>query len=286
MIDIGSRYCARNVTVAGFRSLCWRESWEGAEGQGVAAGLLDTRIDEAAPDLAGANLTIRNFTSGYRLAEQRRDHGTHSAAMLVGQGRARVRGLVPGARLLVAEVVESDGVATPEAVAAALDWLREAGARIVALPLGDSADRADVGERLTRGHAAGAVYFAAAGNRHPDPLAFPARHPLAIAVGATDGRGALLQECCRRPRLDLTAPGFEIASAVRGRMVRRRSGSSVACVLAAGVAALAISSGALAGHASREGILDLISGGGGRRASTRSVTGAPKKHREKGPNNG
>jgi subtilisin family serine protease len=275
MIDIGSRYCARNLTVAGFRSLCWRESWERAEGEGVAAGLLDTRIDQTSPDLAGADLTIRNFTSGRKLAEQRRDHGTHSAAMLVGQGKARVRGLAPRARLLVAEVVESDGVATPEAVAAALDWLMEAGARIVALPLGGTDDRADIDESIARGHAGGAVYFAAAGNCHPDPVTFPARHPFAIAVGATDRRGALLAECCRRPRLDLTAPGFEIASAVRGRMIRRRSGSSVACVLAAGVAALAVSSGALGGRVSREEVLDLISGGGGRRASTRSWNRAP-----------
>jgi subtilisin family serine protease len=275
MIDIGFRYCAQNPSADGLPGLRMRPEWAHSEGEGVAAGLLDTRIDASAPDFAGAALVIRNFTSGRQLAEQPIEHGTHSAAVLTGQGRARVRGLIPRARLLAAEVVEADGVATPEAVYAALEWMRQEGAQVVALPLGDSVDRAEVGEAMARGDACGVVYFAAAGNCHPDPLTFPARHPLAIAVGGTDRKGSLLGECCRWPRLDLAAPGFEIASLARGRTVRRRSGSSVACVLAAGVAALAVSSGAPRGRVSRAEVLDLISGGGGRRASIGSRTGAP-----------
>jgi subtilisin family serine protease len=266
MIDVGSYYRASRP-VAGIAAeaavprLCWREAWKHAEGSGVTVGLLDTCVDRNNPHLAGADITVRNFTSGEKLQDQRRDHGTHSAAILVGQGRARVRGVAARSRLLVAEVVESDGVATSHAVGIALDWLLASGARIVAIPLGDSVDRAGIAERIEHGHRHGVIYFAASGNGHPDPVCFPARHPLVIAVGASDRRGNLLPDCSRSPRLDLAAPGLAIAAPVHGRVVRRRSGSSVACVVAAGVGALAISAGALAGRVSRTSLLAALSRG-------------------------
>jgi serine protease len=173
------------------------------------------------------------------------DHGTSSVAMLVGQGDHQIRGIVPQARLLLATVVESDGVATPPAVVESIDWLVSSGAQIVGLPLGEPVERKEIAKQIEHGSECGVLFFAAAGNIYPEPLVFPARHPLAIAVRAADSHGNLLPECSRLPRLDLVAPGWKIPAPVRGSVIGRCRGSSVACVIAAGVATLALSAGAI-----------------------------------------
>lgn len=209
-------------------------------GRGITVGLVDTGIVEGVGDLRGANLLVRHFGSGARPAACRLEHGTHSATMLVGQGRHRVRGIAPGARLLFAGVADADGIASADAVADALDWMLDLGVHVVAIPLGDSVAHARMSTRIVRAARAGAMILAAAGNDHPDAILYPASHPLVVAVGAADRHGRILPDCCRTPHLDLIAPGQGIASLVAANHVSPRSGSSVACVVAAAAAVLAL----------------------------------------------
>ena len=223
--------------------LCWAEEWYSAAGHGVVVGLLDASFDAQIPDLEGADLMTRDFICSEKRNPEMIEHGTHSVATLIGQGHHQIRGIIPQARLLVAKVVGPGGTANPRAVIEAIDWLISSGARIIVLPLGESIERKEIAQQLGQGSECGVIFFAAAGNGYPEPLVFPARHPLAIAVGAADLRGNLLPECSRVPRLDLVAPGWNIAAPVRGRVIRRRRGTSVACVVAAAVATLAVSAG-------------------------------------------
>ncbi len=233
----------------------WMEEWYSAAGQGVVAGLLDTSFDEQIPDLVGADLVIRNFAASAEENLYLAEHGTYSVTILIGQGRHQIRGIAPRACLFIAKVVGTDGVATPRAVIEAIDWLVSSGVQIIVLPLGDPIEREEISQLIEKVYEYGVVVFAAAGNGHPDPLIFPARHPLAIAVGAADAHGNLLPECSRLPRLDLVAPGWKIPAPIRGRVIRRRSGSSVACVIAAGTAILALSAGAIPTPTNRMNVL-------------------------------
>jgi subtilisin family serine protease len=221
----------------------WKEEWKSGSGRGIVAGLLDTDFDENIPDLTGADRVVRNFSGCKNRIPQLMEHGTYSVATLIGQGNYQIRGIVPQTRLLVAKVIGADGVATPQSVAKAIEWLIANGARVIILPLGEAREHQEISLQLEKGSADGVVFFAAAGNYYPDPLVFPARHPMAIAVGAADVHGNLLHQCSRQPRLDLVAPGWKMPAPIRGRLVRRRGGSSIACVLAAGVAILLLSSG-------------------------------------------
>lgn len=225
--------------------LRWAEEWYPTAGRGIVLGLLDTDFDEQIPDLVGADLVVRNFTGSAQGNTELRGHGTHSVAMLVGQGHYQIRGIAPQTHLLLAKVVESDNVATPQAVVEAIDWLVNSSAQIIVLPLGESIERKEIAQQIERSSQCGVLYFAAAGNGYPEPLVFPARHPFVIAVGAADVHGHLLPECSRLPRLDLVAPGWNIAAPIRGRVIRRRRGSSVACVIAAATAVLALSAGVI-----------------------------------------
>ena len=210
-------------------------AWPRSDGKGITIGLADTLLEEGDPDLSGASLTVRDFTGESRdpASARAKGHATDSALLLVGQGRSRVRGIVPGARLAVASVIGRDAVASPARLAAALDWLVAVGAQVVVLPLGDSRARPSIAHRINRATRRGVVFFAATGNAHPAPLAFPARHRRVISVAGVDDDGNVLLECCRRPRVDLLAPGVVRLPGEGGL----RRGSSVAAVLAAGVAA-------------------------------------------------
>jgi subtilisin family serine protease len=161
-------------------------------------------------------------------------HATFMASVIVGQRH----GLVPGARLLAFGVTAIDGSIAPEHIARAVAQACREAATIIVIPLGDHREHPGVTAAIERARACGVVVVAAAGNAHPHPLLFPARLPGVIAVGACDDSGALLEDCCRAPRLDLIMPSLGIVAAdAPGREVAR-SGTSVAAALAAGWLAL------------------------------------------------
>jgi hypothetical protein len=205
-------------------------------GAGVRIGLIEAALAPAVIDLHG--VTVRCFARTVGGAKALREHGTHSASLLAAQGRRALCGLVPAATLHVAIVAEADGRAEPQQVVAALDWLVAEGCDLVAIPLGDSANDAGLSDALWRAHARAVRIFAAAGNAQPLEVMFPARHPAVLSVGACDARGRLRPECCRRPHLDCVMPGTDIPGLIDRRTVAARSGSSVACVIAVGLAAL------------------------------------------------
>jgi subtilisin family serine protease len=240
--------------------LGWSEDWRPFGGRGITAGLLDTGIDMRVPDIIGANLTVRDFAVSEDCSAELMEHGTHSVTTLIGQGNRIIRGIAPKMDLLLAKVVGPDGIADPCAVLNAIDWVVSSGACIVIIPLGDSLEHKNISYRIKYHVDRGIAFFAAAGNNYPAPLLFPACLPYVIAVGAIDFKGKILPECNRLPRLDLLAPGFEIAAPISNNSVSLRGGSSVACVVAAGIAALALSSKAyLKEKISASDIINLVS---------------------------
>jgi subtilisin family serine protease len=241
--------------------LCWVNEWRRPAGYGIVAGLLDTDFDQRLPDLVGANLVLRDFSDSAQRNTEISEHGTHSVTTLIGQGHQEIRGIAPKVKLLVAQVAGPDGIANPSAVMEGIAWLLSSGAQIVIIPLGDHHEHREIAEQIEQAAAHGVLFFAAAGNGYPAPLAFPARHPLAIAIGGADNDGYLLAECSRLPRLDLVAPGWKIAAPIHNGVMSQRSGTSVATIVAAGAAILVLSAITFPLDSSRRTtILSILSG--------------------------
>lgn len=234
--------------------------WFTAAGARVTIGLIDSNVDLRTPDLVGADLMLRHFVSTPWADGPLAEHATHAATLLVGQGLHRICGIAPRARLLAADVLESTGSAEPATVEAALRWLISQGANVIAMPMGTDREHSGVGELIEESASRGGFFLAASGNWHPAPVSFPARHPAAIAVGAADHAGRILPECSRWPRLDLLAPGRNVPAAIGPQAVRSANGSSVACVVAAGAAALALSLRDHPAHGGRAVLLAVLSG--------------------------
>lgn len=231
--------------------LVWAQHWQRASGRGIRIGLVDVGIDPHAADLRDADTRRRPFGPVSDALAAGSDHGTRSAAILGAQGRRGLCGVAPRATLLTADVADPAGVSSSDSVCAAIDWLLGEQVDLLVIPMGGDADDAAIGMSVETAHQRGVLVFCAAGNGHPDPVMFPARHRSAIAVGACGLDRALVPECARTPRLDLIAPGARIpALAGDGRLAWCR-GTSIACVLAAGIAALHLSTHGPRGCAGR-----------------------------------
>lgn len=91
----------------------------------------------------------------------------------------------------------------------------------------------------------GIVLIAAAGNITPlvpEPnIRYPARFSSTISVGAVDNNHLRASFSCYGSALDLVAPGVNIASLRCNNLYMCGSGTSAACPIVAGVAALILS---------------------------------------------
>ncbi|MFN3945031.1 MAG: S8 family serine peptidase [Allosphingosinicella sp.] len=203
-----------------------------AQSGGGAAGAVRVGIIDggaaAHPALAGP-VQQRGFAAG---APRPSAHGTAVASLVAGSGM--VRGALPGAPLLVADVYGTDpagGSAT--SVARALGWMVEQRARVVAMSLVGPPNPL-VRRAVGAAQAKGLYIVAAVGNDGPAaPPAYPASYDNVIAVTGVDGRGRVLIEAGRARRLDYAAPGADMAAA-GGRGVVAVRGTSYAVPLVAG----------------------------------------------------
>lgn len=227
----------------------------------ITIGLMDCGMQTGVHDLQRANLTVEDFTSCANIDDNLLSHGTFSASLLVAQGDSLLSGLVPNARLLMAQVVNQYGHAEENPILRALTWFQSEGADVIAIPLGAFHANSDIDCLLSSLAASNVLIFAAAGNQHPSPTLFPANHPDVIAVGACDRHGKILPDCCRSPEPDLLLPGENIPSLINGDVIAGRSGTSVACVLAAGMAVACLSSDATSPvNVNRSYVLDILRG--------------------------
>lgn len=210
--------------------LRWVPELAGSDGAGVVVALLDGGLHVRHPALAGARIRFRDFT-GTGPAD-RTGHGTRGAALLV----SRKGGVAPGCDLLFGKVLVRGRMEATEPVAQAIRWAVDSGAHVIALPLGRRRHSRRVTRELARAAECGCRSFAAAGNRGPDVLLFPAAAAPTTAVSGARADGTPLPWCCQTGGVDVWAPGAAIGTAAGSW-----SGSSPATVLAAAVATLTVS---------------------------------------------
>jgi minor extracellular protease Epr len=165
-----------------------------------AIGMIDGGV-AALPGLSVAEQ--RGFAAG---APAPSAHGTAVASLIAGAGR--VRGAAPGAPLLAADVYGRDPKGgNALAIARALGWITQRGARVVTVSLVGPPNpliAATVGAVQRKG----VIIVAAVGNDGPAaPPAYPASYPGVVAVTGVDGRNRPLIEAGRATHLDFAAPG-------------------------------------------------------------------------------
>jgi type VII secretion-associated serine protease mycosin len=240
-------------------------AWSVTEGSGVTVAVIDSGVNPAVSDLTNSVITGPDYT-GVSTSPSSQDwgvHGTWMASLIAGHGHdgglSGVIGVAPEARILSIRVIPDRGdphyrkyEREPETLIqqSLADGIRYAithGARVISMSIGYSTQSGVVREELQQAYDRGVVVIASAGNSGGPvgpgrdgeaPESFPANYPGVISVGAVGESGAVAGFSSDNLSVQVAAPGVSVPAEGRDQQYWSVSGTSPACALVAGVAAL------------------------------------------------
>ncbi|MBD2516969.1 peptidase S8 [Nostoc sp. FACHB-973] len=180
------------------RGINVKTAWNRTKGKGVTVAVLDSGIDPS----ADFNLT-KLFLPGYDFVENRKitdnkgfkeygdGHGTHIAGTIAQStnNEIGVAGIAYEAALMPLRILESNGGATAENIAEAIEFAVENKADVINLSLAGKENSCLVQKAVEYAYNQGVVIVAAAGNDGVETPSYPASYKHVIGVGAYDRSG-------------------------------------------------------------------------------------------------
>jgi subtilisin family serine protease len=209
-----------------------------ARGGGVTIAVIDTAIDGAHPELAGAITGV--FDAVGEGPARPESHGTEIAGILVAH--ATLKGVAPEAKLLSVRAFRGGGsdpaLSTSFQLLKGINWAFASGAKIMNMSFAGPMD--PLLERIIKNATAkGAIFIAAAGNNGPKGApVYPAAYPEVLAVTATDEKDRLYGKANRGDYVFIAAPGVDIVAPALKGGYDLSSGTSMAAAHVSGVVAL------------------------------------------------
>jgi type VII secretion-associated serine protease mycosin len=240
-------------------------AWSVTRGAGVTVAVIDSGVNPDVSDLSGSVITGPDYT-GVSTSPSSRNwgvHGTWMASLIAGHGHDGgvdgVTGIAPRARILSIRVIPDRGdphygkyereqeAVIQQSLADGIRYAVAHGAQVISMSIGYSAPSATVRAELQKAYDHGVVVIASAGNSggpsgsaRPDdaPESFPADYPGVISVGAVNTNGVVANFSSDNLSVKVAAPGISVPAQGRDGEYWLVSGTSPACALVAGVAAL------------------------------------------------
>jgi type VII secretion-associated serine protease mycosin len=240
-------------------------AWQQSEGAGVTVAVLDSGVNPSVSDLTGRVKTGPDLT-GLHTPPSSPDwgvHGTWMASIIAGHGHDGgsdgIIGIAPEAKVLSIRVIpekNDPGYHTydtePEqriqqSLARGIRDAVNDGAKVLSMSLGYTTPSAAVRSALQYALSRGVVPVASSGNSGQDdvrsddgfaPVSFPAEYPGVLGVAALKSNGSVAGFSSNNLSVQVGAPGDNVPAQGRDGQYWLVSGTSPACALVAGVAAL------------------------------------------------
>ncbi len=241
-------------------------AWNVTHGQGVTVAVLDSGVDPMVSDLAGSVITGPDLT-GVGTSPGSPDwgqHGTWMASIIAGHGHGPgsgdgIIGVAPEAKILSVRVIpdrNDPGFGTYEreqedrvqdSLAEGIRYAVDHGADVVSMSIGYGSPSAGVRSALQYAYGHGVAVVASSGNSGDTssasqngyaPLKFPADYPGVIGVAAVNASGSVAGFSSDNLSVEVAAPGVNVSAQGRDGGYWLVTGTSPACALVAGVAAL------------------------------------------------
>ena len=240
-------------------------AWSLSEGAGVTVAVIDSGVNPDVSDLAGSVTTGPDYT-GVTTPPSSPDwgvHGTWMASLIAGHGHdggsSGIIGIAPSAHILSVRVIpdrtdprygqyeHEQELRIQQSLADGINYAVAHGAEVISMSIGYSAPSGTVRNALQQAYDHGVVVVASAGNSGDQagsggegeaPESFPADFPGVISVGAVDSTGAVAPFSSDNLSVQVAAPGVSVPAQGRDGQYWWVSGTSPACALVAGVAAL------------------------------------------------
>ena len=239
-------------------------AWQHTHGSGVTVALIDSGVNGQVSDLIGSVTTGRDF-SGVDTPPTDPNwgvHGTWMASLIAGHGHAGgssgITGIAPAANILSIRAVTDQGDPgyhhyqhEPESrvqghLADAINYATSKRVGVISMSLGYQGPSRPVRVAISKALARGIVVVASSGNSggassgtHGNaPYSFPADYPGVLGVGAVAQDGLPAGFSSDNLSVQVAAPGVRVPAQGRDGQYWLVSGTSPACALTAGVAAL------------------------------------------------
>jgi subtilisin family serine protease len=240
-------------------------AWSVSQGQGVTVAVIDSGVNPDVSDLTGSVITGPNYT-GVNTPESNPNwgvHGTWMASLIAGHGHdgggSGIIGVAPKSRVLSIRVItdstdpnfsryqhESQARVQRE-LANGILYAVSHGAQVISMSVGYGLPSLPVRSALQDALNHNVVVVASSGNsggtatarsRGQAPYSFPANYPGVLAVAAIGENGQPAGFSSDNLSVQAAAPGVDVPAQGRDGQYWLVSGTSPACALTAGVAAL------------------------------------------------
>lgn len=243
-------------------------AWQVTEGKSVTVAVIDSGVYPQESDLSdGSVIAGPNFT-GLHTSPQNANwgqHGTWMASIIAGHGHDGgfdgVMGIAPEAKVLSIRVIpdksdpgyqaynDEPETRIQDELADGIMTAVKDHAQVISMSIGYSAPSGVVRNAITYAYEHGTVLVASSGNSGGNdtqhgkanglsPVSFPAEYPGVLGVGAVTSTGAQASFSSGNLSVQVAAPGQGVPAQGRNGLYYTVDGTSPACALVAGVAAL------------------------------------------------